>query len=32
MFTKGKFSIPIANIFLDFAKEVFEGQKKLLKL
>ena len=32
MFTKGKSIFSAIKIFLDFAKEIFEGKKKLLKL
>ena len=32
MFTKGRFHIIDSNSVLDFAKEIFEGSKKLLKL
>ena len=30
-FTKGKNLVYISNFYLDFAKEIFEGKKKLLK-
>jgi len=32
MFTKGKSIFSAIKISLDFAKEIFEGKKKLLKL
>ena len=32
MFTKGKCPISAIDTFLDFAKEIYEGKKKLLKL
>ena len=32
MFTKGKQLLSFRNFSLDFAKEIFEGKKKLLKL
>lgn len=32
MFTKGKFSNYYSDFSLDFAKEIFEGEKQLLKL